>query len=295
MNPSNREVGSNLVGKGVLLCLAAMLVFASQDAVTKILVQDMSVAQVVLVRYWVFALFAIVWVSRTSTIRHALRSVRPKLQVLRSVLSIAEIAIFNLALRHLGLAESHSLMAAFPLMAIALAAPILGERVSMKSWLAVCVGFVGTLIILRPGLDVFKPESLIPLTAALCFACYHIVTRQVSSAGDGFHTNILYMALIGFVCATLFGVTAWRAPSMQEWMLLAVISIMSVAAQLLLVKALEYAPASVLQPFNYSLLVFATIIGFLVFSELPDRWTILGAGIVIASGLYVIYLQRTRE
>jgi drug/metabolite transporter (DMT)-like permease len=103
------------------------------------------------------------------------------------------------------------------------------------------------------------------------------------------------MALIGFVCATLFGVTAWRAPSMQEWVLLAVISIMSVAAQLLLVKALEYAPASVLQPFNYSLLVFATIIGFLVFSELPDRWTIVGAGIVIASGLYVIYLQRTRE
>ena len=121
------------------------------------------------------------------------------------------------------------------------------------------------------------------------------MTRQVSSAGDGFHTNILYMALIGFVCATLFGVTVWRAPSMQEWVLLAVISIMSVAAQLLLVKALEYAPASVLQPFNYSLLVFATIIGFLVFSELPDRWTILGAGIVIASGLYVIYLQRTRE
>ncbi|SBS39860.1 EamA-like transporter family protein [Marinomonas spartinae] len=82
---------------------------------------------------------------------------------------------------------------------------------------------------------------------------------------------------------------------MQEWILLAVTSIMSVAAQLLLVKALEYAHASILQPFNYSLLVFATIIGFLVFRELPDRWTIVGAGIVIASGLYVIYLQHKRE
>lgn len=295
MTPLDMEAERTLVGKGVLLCLAAMLVFASQDAVTKILVQEMSVAQVVLVRYWVFALFAIIWVSRHSTVRHALRSVRPKLQVLRSLLSIAEIAIFNLALRYLGLAEAHSLMAVFPLMAIALAAPILGERVSLKCWLAVCVGFIGTLIILRPGLEVFKPESLIPLTAALCFAGYHVVTRQVSSAGDGFNTNILYMALVGCVCATVFGVTVWREPSMQEWILLAVISIMSVAAQLLLVKALEYAPASILQPFNYSLLVFATIIGFLVFRELPDRWTIVGAGIVIASGLYVIYLQRARE
>ncbi|MBJ7553774.1 DMT family transporter [Marinomonas spartinae] len=295
MSPLDMEAERTLVGKGVLLCLAAMLVFASQDAVTKILVQEMSVAQVVLVRYWVFALFAIIWVSRHSTVRHALRSVRPKLQVLRSLLSIAEIAIFNLALRYLGLAEAHSLMAVFPLMAIALAAPILGERVSLKCWLAVCVGFIGTLIILRPGLEVFKPESLIPLTAALCFAGYHVVTRQVSSAGDGFNTNILYMALVGCVCATVFGVTVWREPSMQEWILLAVISIMSVAAQLLLVKALEYAPASILQPFNYSLLVFATIIGFLVFRELPDRWTIVGAGIVIASGLYVIYLQHKRE
>ena len=295
MTPLDMEAERTLVGKGVLLCLAAMLVFASQDAVTKILVQEMSVAQVVLVRYWVFALFAIIWVSRHSTVRHALRSVRPKLQVLRSLLSIAEIAIFNLALRYLGLAEAHSLMAVFPLMAIALAAPILGERVSLKCWLAVCVGFIGTLIILRPGLEVFKPESLIPLTAALCFAGYHVVTRQVSSAGDGFNTNILYMALVGCVCATVFGVTVWCEPSMQEWILLAVISIMSVAAQLLLVKALEYAPASILQPFNYSLLVFATIIGFLVFRELPDRWTIVGAGIVIASGLYVIYLQRARE
>ncbi|RDL45307.1 EamA/RhaT family transporter [Marinomonas piezotolerans] len=295
MSSLGTEAERTLIGKGVLLCLAAMLLFASQDAVTKMLVQEMSVAQVVLVRYWVFAVFAIVWVSRASSVRRALRSVRPKLQVLRSLLSIAEIAIFNLALRYLGLAESHSLMAVFPLMAIALAAPILGERVSLKCWFAVCAGFIGTLVILRPGLDVFKPESLIPLSAALCFAGYHVVTRQVSSAGDGFNTNILYMALVGCVCATLFGLTVWREPSPQEWVMLAVISVLSVAAQILLVKALEYAPASVLQPFNYSLLVFATIIGFLVFSELPDFWTIVGAGIVIVSGLYVIILQRARR
>ena len=294
MSTSIKGAEQGVVGRGILLCLAAMLVFASQDALTKILVQDMSVAQVVMVRYWVFAIFALVWVSRTTTIRRAMQSVRPRLQVLRSILSIAEIAIFNLALRYLGLAESHSLMAVFPLMAIALAAPILGERISFKCWLAVCAGFVGTLIILRPGFDVFKPESLIPLSAALCFAGYHVVTRQVSAAGDGFNTNVLYMALVGFICASMFGMSAWREPSLQEWYLLAAVSVLSVIAQLLLVKALEYAPASILQPFNYSLLVFATIIGFMVFAELPDQWTVVGAFIVILSGLYVIHLQRAR-
>lgn len=293
MSQSSREVEHSLVGRGVLLCLAAMLVFAIQDAVTKTLVQDMSVAQVVLVRYWVFAVFALVWVSRKGTIRHALRSVRPKLQIFRSLLSIGEIALFNLALRYLGLAEAHSLMAVFPLIAIALAAPILGEQVNLKGWLAVGAGFMGTLIILRPGLEVFKPEALIPLSAALCFAGYHIVTRQVSAAGDGFNVNVLYMAVVGCICATLFGVQTWREPTLDEWYLLVVVSVLSVIAQLLLVKALEFAPASTLQPFNYSLLVFATIIGFAVFGELPDTWTFIGAGVVIISGLYVILSKRT--
>ena len=280
--------------KGIGLCLAAMLAFASQDAVTKVLVQTLPVAQVVMVRYWVFAVFALVWVVRTGVLRHTLQSVSPKLQWLRSLLSIAEIALFNVALRHLGLAEAHALMAIFPLIAIALAAPLLNEQVNRACWLAVAVGFLGTLIILRPGLGVFQPESIIPLTAALCFAGYHVVTRQVTRMGDGFNTNIFYMAMIGALVATGVGVFFWQAPSTQEWGWLALISVLSVVAQLLLVKALEYAPASALQPFNYSLLVFATLIGMLVFGEWPDTWTFIGASVVIASGLYVIRVSKVQ-
>ena len=278
--------------KGIGLCLAAMLAFASQDAVTKILVQSMPVAQVVMVRYWVFAVFALVWVMRSGTLRQALRSASPRLQWLRSLLSIAEIALFNIALRYLGLAEAHALMAIFPLIAIALAVPVLHERVSRACWLAVAIGFLGTLIILRPGLGVFQPESIIPLTAALCFAGYHVVTRQVTRLGDGFNTNIFYMAMVGALVATGAGLLMWQDPTVEQWGWLAIISVLSVVAQLLLVKALEYAPASALQPFNYSLLVFATLIGMLVFSEWPDRWTVVGAGVVIASGLYVIHASR---
>ncbi|WP_417552268.1 DMT family transporter [Marinomonas fungiae] len=277
---------------GVMLCIAAMMAFATQDAFTKVIVQEMTVAQVVMVRYWVFAIFAVVWVTRTGTLRRALPTASFRLQLFRSLLSLAEIALFNLALRYLGLAESHALMAVFPLAVIALAAPVLGERVSIKCWCAVGVGFVGTLVILRPGLSVFDTYSIIPLLAALCFAGYHVVTRKVSALGDSFNTNVLYMALIGCLVTTPVGISAWREPTLIEWGWLAIISALSVAAQLLLVKALEYAPASLLQPFNYSLLVFATLIGLFAFGEFPDTWTVIGASVIIMSGLYSIRGQR---
>ncbi|MBM6549913.1 DMT family transporter [Marinomonas ostreistagni] len=278
--------------KGIALCLGAMLAFASQDAVTKILVQDLPVAQVVMVRYWVFALFAMVWVLKAGALRRAWQSASPRLQLLRSVLSLAEIALFNVALRYLGLAEAHSLMAMFPLFVIILAVPVLGERIPLACWFAVAIGFIGSLIILRPGLGVFQPQAIIPLSAALCFAGYHVVTRQVSRLGDTFHTNVLYMALIGCGLASVFGVSSWQAPTWGQWGWLALISVLSVAAQLLLVKALEYASASLLQPFNYSLLLFATLIGFGVFGELPDRWMMVGALVVMLSGLYVLLQAR---
>lgn len=279
-------------GFGIMLCLGSMFIFASQDAITKVIVQEMAVAQFVMVRYWVFALFALLWIGYTGSIRDTLQSARPGLQLWRSILSVAEIAIFNLSLRYLGLAEAHSLLAMFPLIAIALAAPMLGEHVGWRRWMAVCWGFIGTMIILRPGFEVFKPEALIAVAAAFCFGVYNIITRQVSAAGDTFKTNVLYMALIGCAAATLFGIPVWREPTSAEWWMLSVLSVTGILGHLLLVKALEYAPASLLQPFNYSLLVFATLFGLIFFAELPDFWTLAGSAVIIASGLYVIAIGR---
>lgn len=292
MNSQSRVLQRSTTGQGILLCLGSMFIFASQDAITKVLVQDMAVAQFVMVRYWVFALFVIVWAGYFGGLRKAVTTSRPVLQLLRSLLSVAEIAIFNLSLRYLGLAEAHSLLAMFPLIAIALAAPLLGERVSFKCWLAVGAGFIGTMIILRPGFEVFKPESLIALSAAFCFALYNLITRQVCAAGDSFTTNIFYMAIVGCISATIFGIPTWREPSGDEWLMLSVLSVTGIMGHLLLVKALEFAPASVLQPFNYSLLLFATLLGVVVFAELPDFWTLIGSAVIIGSGLYVIALGR---
>lgn len=289
---SSAMLAGRSTGFGIMLCLGSMFIFAAQDAITKVIVQEMAVAQFVMVRYWVFALFALVWVGYTGSIRQTLKSSRPVLQVWRSILSVAEIAIFNLSLRYLGLAEAHSLLAMFPLIAIALAAPLLGEHVGWRRWMAVCWGFIGTMIILRPGFEVFKPEALIALSAAFCFGFYNIITRQVSAAGDTFKTNMLYMALIGCGASMVFGIPVWREPTSAELWMLSVLSVTGILGHLLLVKALEYAPASMLQPFNYSLLVFATLFGLIFFAELPDFWTLLGSGVIIASGLYVIAIGR---
>lgn len=275
------------VRRGIGLSLLSMLVFASQDAITKVLVQGFAPAQFIMVRYWIFVLFALGYAHLRGGIGAAVRTRHPWLQILRSVLSVGEIAIFSLALRYLGLAESHALFAVFPLLAMLLAGLVLGEFIGVRRWLAAAVGFLGTLVILRPGLGLFEVAALIPLSAALAFAIYNLITRLVSRE-DGFTTNMLYMAVVGCIVSTAFGVPVWQPPTPSEWGLMVVLSISGIFAHLLLIKALEYAPAGVLQPFNYSLLVFAIFIGLLVFGELPDAWTLVGAALVVAGGFYAI-------
>ncbi|WP_447785129.1 DMT family transporter [Pseudomonas germanica] len=275
---------------GILLCLLSMLVFAGQDGITKVLVRDLPVTQLVMVRYWVFLAFAIGYCACQGGVRQAWQSEHPLLQVIRALIGVADIALFALGLRYLGLAEMHALYAVFPLMTLALAGAFLKEFIGLRRWLAAAVGFTGTLVILRPGSGVFELSALIPLLAALGFALFGVLTRRISR-DDSFATNMLYMGLVGAITFTLIGLPGWVAPSSTEWVLLGVVSITGVLAQLLLIQAFRYATASTLQPFNYSLLVFATFIGLFVFDELPDVWTMVGACMIIAAGTYAVRVK----
>lgn len=277
--------------RGIGLCLLAMLIFAGQDAITKFLVRDFAVAQLLMVRYWTFLLAMLLYLAWAGGIRAAARSQVPGLQVLRALLALGEAALFSWGLRYLGLAESHALFAVFPLMALALAGVLLGERIGLRHWLAAAVGFAGTLVILRPGFGLFEPAALIPLLAALAFAVYNLLSRRISQS-DAFTTTLLYMAAVGAVASAGFGIPAWQPPSPTEWALLGVYSVTGMIAHLLLIKALEYAPAALLQPFNYSLLVFATLVGLLVFGEFPDGWTLAGAALVLSGGIYAARVGR---
>ncbi|MFD2883889.1 DMT family transporter [Pseudomonas lini] len=165
---------------------------------------------------------------------------------------------------------------------------MLGEFIGLRRWIAAAIGFTGTLIILRPGAGVFfELAALIPLVAALAFAVFNVLTRRISQH-DSFATNMLFMAGVGALTITFAGLPAWVAPTLVQGLLLGILSLTGVVAQILFIQALKYATASTLQPFNYALLVFATLIGVIVFAERPDTWVVVGAALVIVGGLYAI-------
>ena len=278
--------GTDRSMKAITLLLVATLFFATQDALTKYLVQTLPASQIVAVRFFFFALFALIYISQRSGLRAAFKSRRPWMQVVRGLLLSSEIIVFAYAIRFLGLAEMHTIFACFPLLVTALSVPFLGESVGWRRWLAVFFGFIGTLIILRPGTGVFEPAAVIALTAAFMFSIYNVLTRKVSHY-DSFETSLLYMALFGFAGCMVIAPFYWSPVTTGEVYWLLLISITSITGHLLLIKSLALAPAALLQPFNYFLLVWAIIIGFLLYGEVLAPATLLGAAIVVGSGIFI--------
>jgi drug/metabolite transporter (DMT)-like permease len=276
------------------LCLGAVFMFASQDAATKVLVRDYDVAQFVMVRFWVFAAFAAGYAIHRAGWRRCFATERPVLQGLRSLIMLAEIALFAFGLRFLGLADIHATFATFPLMVTALAPLVLGEKVGWRRWVAVAVGFIGALVVIRPGTGVFSAPVLIPLAAALMFAVYQVMTRLVSRR-DSSATSLFYMGWVGALAVTPFGLAAWQPPTLEAWVLMAVLSASGLFAHFLLILALEYADAASLQPLNYFLIVWAIVMGYLLFDDLPDLPTLTGAAIIVASGLYTMFREHLRK
>lgn len=282
--PGPLERGSPL--GGIVLMTLATLVFATQDAVTKSLTVTLPVGQIVFVRFTAFLAFACLLAARDGGVVRAFRSAVPRRQVLRCLLMCTEIALFAYALRFLGIAEIHALFACFPLVVAALSVPLLGERVGRRRWLAVLVGFLGTLIILRPGTAVFDPYALLPLVCAVIYALYTLMTRQVSRH-DGFATSLVYFGLVGTLAAAPFALEAWQTPGTRETLLLGALCGCSILGHAMLIKALQLAEAVLLQPFHYLLLPWTMLIGSLGFGERIDAATIVGSAIVVGSGIYV--------
>jgi len=280
------EAQQDQVGKGILALILATLLFASQDAITKHLTASLPVLQLMFVRYCFFAVFAVAFATRRIGLRIALQSQRPGLQVLRGLLIAGEMALFALCLRYLGIAEMHALFACFPLMITGLSVPLLGERVGWRRWLAVAAGFAGTLIIIQPGSGVISVYALIALACALMFAFYNIITRKVSRH-DSFETSLLYFGLVGLAATSLAVPFIWTTPGIEDCLWLLAISIISIFSHLLLIKSLQLAPAVILQPFNYFILVWAMINGYLFFGEILGTTTLVGAALVVASGIYI--------
>jgi len=207
----------------------------------------------------------------------------------------SEIALFAYALRFIGLAEIHALFACFPLFVAALSVPLLSEQVGRRRWLAVLVGLIGTLVILRPGTDVFRLVALLPLACAFIYALYNLLTRLVSRH-DTYRTSLLYFGLVG-TCASLpFAVIQWQPLDARQALFLATLCVTSIVGHMTLIKALQLTEAVVLQPFHYLILPWAMIIGVFFFGESVDVVTVSGALIVVGSGVYIgVREYRTRS
>jgi drug/metabolite transporter (DMT)-like permease len=230
-----------------------------------------------------------------------LRSRTPGLQVVRGFGVVGSAVLFISALQYLPLAEATAINFVSPAFVTLLSVPVLGERVGWRRWTALAVGMAGMLLIVRPGSDVFTPAALLPIVAAGSWAAAVVVTRRIGTT-DPPMTTLIWTAGVGFVALTVLlllgaivgGPGHVQMPNTTELGLGLLIGIVSSAAQWLVVLAFRAAPASVLAPFSYAQLLFAGLLGFLMFGTVPDRWTFLGAGVIAASGLYTAHRERVR-
>lgn len=211
---------------------------------------------------------------------------RPLLQAFRSILSTVTTFLFFLSLRYLPLGEAVALVFASPIFITMLAGPVLGEKVGPRRWGAVAVGFIGVLVILRPGTAVFSPYALLPVSAALTFSLTMLLGRKLALS-DNSTSIVFYTSIGGVLASALFVSTDWVTPPIEHVPWLFLIGILGGVGQLLIVQAFRHAEASMLAPFEYTTIIWAILFGFLFWSELPDQWTLLGVAIVITAGLYI--------
>ncbi len=277
---------------GILLMIITTIVFASQDGLSKYLATEYNVYMVVMIRYWFFAAFVISMSSRrTGGIKRVAKTISPILQIFRSLILVAEMCITILAFTLLGLAETHAIFASYPLIIAMLSGPILGEYVGWRRWLAICVGFIGILIILNPGNGIFSPYALVPLAGAILFAIYGLLTRYVGQYDDS-STSFYWTGVVGSIAMTVIGLNFWDPVSRSDWSVMLLLSASGVVGHYLLIKCYEVAEASAIQPFAYLQLIWASMIGIIIFGEQITTNVLIGACIIVGAGLFTLWRER---
>ena len=277
---------------GILLMIATTFVFALQDGISRHLAGEYNPVMVVMVRYWFFASFVVVYAMRKSGgFRAAVRTTQLPLQIFRGFLLAGEIIVALISFVYLGLVQTHAIFASYPLMVAALAGPVLGEKVGWRRLVAIGVGFVGMLVVLQPGATVFSPYMLVAILSSLMFAVYGLLTRFVARK-DSAMTSFFWTGVAGCAFMTVIGVWFWEPMIGFDWVWMGILCLTGAGGHFLLIKTLEVAEASTVQPFAYLQLVFASLIGVLVFHEALRANVVLGAGIIVTAGLFTLWRER---
>ena len=276
---------------GIALMCGALFLFAGNDATAKFLNAYMDSLQVVWARYMSAFALAIIMMNPVKN-PGVMRTGRPWLQLGRSTLLVVSTTLNFIALRYLQLDQTMTIMFCTPFLVALLGGPLLGEWIGWRRWIAIIVGFCGVLLVARPGAGGIHPAALMILASALCYAFYSISTRVLSRT-DSDQTTNFYSNLVGAAAVTLVVPFVWTPQSNPKVIaLMCAMGLFSGFGHYLLIRAHRLAPAAVLAPFIYSEIVWMIALGFLVFGDVPNHWTLGGVAVVIASGLYLLYRER---
>jgi drug/metabolite transporter (DMT)-like permease len=276
---------------GYIFVLLAITIFSIQDAISKYLGSLYPPVLITMIRYWVFAAFALAWAARSpGGLLAAFKTKWPVIQTLRGVLLAGQIVVVITAFARVGLAHSQAIFSAGPIFVALLSMPILGERVGWRRWSAIIVGLLGVLLILKPGDAGFDVNVLIPMASALVFAFYVIATRLVSH-DDTSTTSFLYTGVAGAVAISLIGPFYWTPLAAGDWFWMILLCITGTTSHFCLIKAYEHLDAAEVQPLTYLQLVFASFIGVSIFGETLHLNTVAGSAIVVAAGIFTVWRE----
>ncbi len=276
---------------GVLMMLCAMFLFAGADTISKILTDAFHPVQIIWFRQsgLLAGVLVVLLIKGTSI----LKSAQPSLQILRGSLVVFSSVAFVFALRYVELADAVAASFVAPFFVTILGALVLKEKVGVRRWSAVIVGFIGALIIIRPGMGVIHPTVLLVVFAAACFSTRQVIGRLLADT-DRTITTIAYTALSASLLLSIALPFVWQMPTTAaHWMMLLGIGVLGGVAEVLVIKSMEICEAVVLAPIHYTIIIWATVYGYVIFHELPDHWTLLGTAIIVAAGLYT--LQRSKR
>ena len=280
---------------GIGLMVVTTFMFSTMDGVSRYLAENNNVFTLVTMRYWFIAIvMAITCLFVKDSFQKILYTKQPFTQFSRGLILSLNNCLVVYTFTLLGLVETHAIIACYPLIVAGLSVPFLGEKFGWRRWTAIFIGFVGVIIILRPTTNVISEGAIYALVGAIMFAVYLILTRYVSRI-DKAITSFFWAGIGGSVTMTIISFFIWENILKEDFLWLLIMCVLSASSHFMMVKTLQVAEASVIQPFSYLQLVFGSIIGVTIFSESIDLMIVVGVTIVIGAGLFTAWREYIKK
>ena len=278
-------MNSNPYTYGIILTLLTYLSFGILDTIQKTAVQYHSVFVLLFVKFTFCFIFSF-FIAKKNKVKKFYLSNNYKIQITRCILSVCESCFFVLSFRHLALADAHTIGSLAPVLVLIFSYFLLKEKINIATWLAIGTSFVGVVLIMRPGLTIFNPYLIIPLFAAFFYSLFQIATRLNATYDDN-ETMLFYNGLIGSIITFVLSIFYWQPLHASSFIFFIFLGIFFCTGLFLQIKALSITPASILAPYQYTIILWGIFFGLVVYNEVPDIFTITGAIIIVASGIFI--------